>query len=697
MDAVASPPRRGPDFRELYTPKLITVLREGYGLSGFRADAVAGLTVAIVALPLSMAIAIASHVTPERGLFTAIVGSLIVSLLGGTRFQVGGPAGAFIVLVASTVDRHGLDGLFLATMMAGVMLAVAGFLRLGTYVKFIPYPVTVGFTAGIALIIFSSQIHDLLGLTLTGKEPAELLPKLVALAGAAGTVNPAAVLVTALTIGIIIALKKLTPTWPAFLIAVAAASLAVAALSLPVETIGTRFGGIPRSLPAPSLPPVSIDRMLVMLPDAISFALLGAIESLLSAVVADGMAGTRHDSNQELIGQGIANLVTPLFGGIAATGAIARTATNIRNGGNSPLAGVTHAATLVLILLFLAPLASNIPLCALAAILFVVVMGSVLSIAIATEDGVNGIDPQLIRVAHTLGVRGPRFSFGVLIPAALPGIVTGLKLGWSFAWRALLAGELLFVSGGLGQLLTLGRVDSDGDPITVDARGRFVGLKAGEKNIAFDRSTGKGVSGYAGSYAVTGAQTVKFPFGTKKTTYDYLDQTSGRAWPVSYSGTTSVKGLEVYVFKGTVPEVSLGQYGVLEGTDTLYSNKGRTVYVEPVTGSIVSSETAPTTKIKFADGSVKTALDIANLVPTDETIADRVAAAKSDKRSVQMLQRAPYALGVLGALLLAGGAFLSRRRRDAQPEQPSTRPDVSGSLPAPRSEIALDQEHKVNG
>jgi SulP family sulfate permease len=366
-----------------------------------------------------MAIAIASHVTPERGLFTAIVGSLIVSLLGGTRFQVGGPAGAFIVLVASTVDRHGLDGLFLATMMAGVMLAVAGFLRLGTYVKFIPYPVTVGFTAGIALIIFSSQIHDLLGLTLTGKEPAELLPKLVALAGAAGTVNPAAVLVTALTIGIIIALKKLRPTWPAFLIAVAAASLAVAALSLPVETIGTRFGGIPRSLPAPSLPPVSIDRMLVMLPDAISFALLGAIESLLSAVVADGMTGRRHRSNCELVAQGVANMASPIFGGICVTGLIARTATNIRAGARSPVSGIMHAVFVLLFMAVAAPLASYIPLAALAGVLATVAWNMVEKPAVAALVRSSRGDALVLLVTFAL----------VVLRDLTTGIVVGFALG----------------------------------------------------------------------------------------------------------------------------------------------------------------------------------------------------------------------------------------------------------------------------
>lgn len=237
------------------------------------------------------------------------------------------------------------------------------------------------------------------------------------------------------------------------------------------------------------------------------------------------------------------------------------------------------------------------------------------------------------------------------------------------------------------ELLSLARVLPDGTVNAVDARGRYAGIRAGEAVIAFDRKTGKGKIGAYGETYHTAGQTVKFPFDTQKKTYDYLDQTSHQAWPVSYSGTTKVDGLRVYVFKGTVPQVSLGQYGVLAGTDTLYSNKGRTVYVEPVTGSIVSSETAPQTSIKFADGSVKPALLVDNLVPTKETIADRVADAKSRKSQVQLLKRAPYALGILGLLLIGGGLATGRRRRATAS---GTRPDVGGVLPTPRDEPALD-------
>jgi SulP family sulfate permease len=364
--------RKPPTFAELYAPKLLTVLREGYGLADLRADVISGLTVAIVALPLSMAIAIASGVTPDRGLYTAVAGGFIVSLLGGSRFQIGGPAGAFIVLVALTAERHGIDGVILATAMAGVFLIAAGYLRLGTYVKFIPYPVTVGFTAGIAVIIFASQIKDLFGITLAAKEPGELIPKLEALAGGLHTTNASAVAVAAVSIIIIVVFRKLRPTWPGILIAVVVAAFATWALSLPVETIGTRFGGIPRELPWPAWPAFSLAKARAVLPDAIAFALLGAIESLLSAVVADGMTGRRHRSNCELVAQGFANIASALFGGICVTGAIARTATNIRAGARGPISGMLHSVFLLLFMLVAAPLASYIPLAALAAVLAVV-------------------------------------------------------------------------------------------------------------------------------------------------------------------------------------------------------------------------------------------------------------------------------------------------------------------------------------
>jgi SulP family sulfate permease len=363
---------REPTFLELFTPKLITILRERYGLRDLKADIVAGLTVAIVALPLSMAIAIASGVTPDRGLYAAIVGGFVVSALGGSRFQIGGPAGAFIVLVGATVAQHGVDGLILATMLAGLILLAVGLLRLGTFIKYIPYPVTVGFTSGIAVIIFASQLKELLGLTLAGKEPGPLIPKLQALVEALPTANMAALAVTALSIGAILAVRRFRPHWPAFLIAVGVAAVLAWFLGLPVETIGTRFGGIPQSLPAPHLPGLSLDKVSAVLPAALSFALLGGIESLLSAVVADSMTGRRHRSNAELVAQGAANIASSVFGGICVTGTIARTATNVRAGARGPVAGMLHSVFLLLFMLLAAPLASYIPLAALAAVLAVV-------------------------------------------------------------------------------------------------------------------------------------------------------------------------------------------------------------------------------------------------------------------------------------------------------------------------------------
>lgn len=358
-----------PTLAELYMPKLVTVLREGYGLKDLRTDAVAGLTVAIVALPLSMAIAIASGVGPERGLYTAIVGGFLVSLLGGSRFQIGGPAGAFIVLVAATVAQHGVDGLILATLLSGLILMAAGFLRLGMFVKYIPYPVTVGFTTGIAVIILMSQVSNLFGLSLSGAEPPELGAKLAALWAAAPTVNGVAVAVSAGTIALILAVRRWRPKWPSLLIGVAVLTVLAAVLNLPVETIGSRFGGIPGGLPAPSLPAISLAKVLAVLPAAASFTLLGAIESLLSAVVADSMSGRRHRSNSELVGQGVANIGSALFGGFCVTGTIARTATNVRAGARGPVAGMLHSLFLLLVMLLAAPLAGYIPLAALAGVL----------------------------------------------------------------------------------------------------------------------------------------------------------------------------------------------------------------------------------------------------------------------------------------------------------------------------------------
>lgn len=368
-------PVRAPDepsLGELFMPKLVTVLREGYRMPNFRADLVAGLTVAIVALPLSMAIAIASGATPAQGLYTAIVGGFLISALGGSRFQIGGPAGAFIVLVAATVHEHGMDGLILATILSGFMLVATGFLRLGTYIKFIPYPVTVGFTAGIAVIIFASQIRELLGLTLPADEPGPLQDKLPVLWNSLPTLDAKTFTVSLATIAVIVGLKRVRPHWPGLLIAVSAAAIATALFGLPVATIGTQFGGIPSSLPLPSLPDLSVDRVLQVLPNAVAFALLSSIESLLSALVADGMTGRRHRSNCELVAQGVANVASGLCGGICVTGTIARTATNVRSGAHGPVSGMLHALFLLVFILVAAPLASYIPLASLAGVLALV-------------------------------------------------------------------------------------------------------------------------------------------------------------------------------------------------------------------------------------------------------------------------------------------------------------------------------------
>ncbi|MHB2081852.1 SulP family inorganic anion transporter [Pseudomonas asiatica] len=334
---------------------------------------VSGLIVGVVALPLAMAFAIASGVKPEQGIYTAIIGGLLVSLLGGCRLQIAGPTGAFIVILAGVTAQYGVDGLQLATMMAGAILLVLGITRLGAVIKFIPDPVIVGFTAGIGIIIWVGQWRDFFGLPEI--EGGHFHEKLWHLLQALPDLHIATTLLATCSLALLI----LTPRLPVLkrlpgpLVAMVFATLAQSLFHFDgVATIGTAFGAIPQGLPSLTWPEVSLARVIELIGPAFAIAMLGAIESLLSAVVADGMAGTRHDSNQELFGQGVANLVVPLFGGFAATGAIARTATNIRNGATGPLAGIIHALTLVLIILFLAPLASNIPLCALAAILFVV-------------------------------------------------------------------------------------------------------------------------------------------------------------------------------------------------------------------------------------------------------------------------------------------------------------------------------------
>lgn len=405
-------------FAALFTPKLVTILREGYGWQQFRTDAIAGMTVAVVALPLSMAIAIGSGLTPEKGLFTAVVAGFLISALGGSRFQIGGPAGAFIVLVGTIVERHGYNGLVLATMMSGGMMVGIGLLRAGAWIRYIPYPVIVGFTAGIASIIFASQLRELLGLEMAA-EPAALVPKLEALAAALGTARPAAIVLAAASIAIIVVMRRLRPNWPGMLVAIVLASLLAWTMHLDVATIGSRFGPLPRTLPSPSLPTFDLAAIRAVFPDAVAIAVLGAIESLLSAVVADGMTGRQHRSNCELVAQGVANIASVSFGGMCATGTIARTATNVRAGAYGPVSGMMHALYILMFMLVAAPLAAFIPLAALAAVLAVVAWNM-----IERRDFV-----LLLRSSRgDLAVLLATFLLTVLVD--LPtAIVTGVSLG----------------------------------------------------------------------------------------------------------------------------------------------------------------------------------------------------------------------------------------------------------------------------
>jgi SulP family sulfate permease len=351
-------------------PKLFTTLK-GYSKDQLLADLTAGVIVGIVALPLAIAFAIASGLTPERGLYTAIIAGFIISFLGGSRVQIGGPTGAFVVIVAGIVQHYGIEGLTIATIMAGVILIGLGFARLGGAIKFIPYPVTIGFTSGIALIIFSSQVKDLLGLRM-GALPADFVPKWAAVLRHLDVINWWAVAVAGVALAIIVWWPRVNRRVPGPFVALILTTVLVRLLHVPVETIATRFGAIDAGLPVPVVPHVTLERVAALARPATTIALLAAIESLLSAVVADGMIGGRHRSNMELVAQGVANLVSPIFGGMPATGAIARTATNVKNGGRTPVAGMTHALTLLLITLFFGRWAGLVPLATLGAILVVV-------------------------------------------------------------------------------------------------------------------------------------------------------------------------------------------------------------------------------------------------------------------------------------------------------------------------------------
>lgn len=364
-------PSSAPPAWHLFVPKLFTVLRQGYTPGNFRQDFIAGLTVAIIALPLAMALAIASGTTPDKGLITAVIAGFLISALGGSRFSIGGPTGAFVVVVYNVIDQFGYDGLLLATLMAGLLLIIAGWAKLGTWIKYIPEPVVTGFTSGIAVIIFSSQIKDFLGLSMD-KVPAEFTEQWAAYWEHLSSIDARVLAVSGGALALILILRRLAPRQPGFLYAVIAGAVAVWLFKLPVPTIGSRFGEISASIPAPSLPDVSWTQLKLLFPSAFTIAFLAGVESLLCAMVADGMTGRRHRSNCELVAQGVANLGSAVFGGLPATGAIARTATNIRAGAFSPVAGMLHAVLLLVFMLALGQLIAFVPLASLAAVLFMV-------------------------------------------------------------------------------------------------------------------------------------------------------------------------------------------------------------------------------------------------------------------------------------------------------------------------------------
>ena len=354
----------------MYKPKIFDTLK-GYSRQQFNKDVLAGVIVGIVALPLAIAFAIASGVSPEKGLYTAVIAGFIVSVMGGSRVQIGGPTGAFIVIVYGIVQLHGVNGLIIATFMAGIMLIIMGLARLGSVIKFIPHPLITGFTSGIAILIFSSQIKDFFGLKMDAV-PADFLDKWKSYIENLGSINIYAAAIAAVTVAIILLWPKVTHKVPGSLIGILVTTIAMQWLDLPVETIGSKFGAIPSSFPMPVIPHVDFETIKSLIQPAFTIALLGGIESLLSAVVSDGMIGGNHKSNVELIAQGTANIFSSIFGGIPATGAIARTATNVKNGGRTPVAGIVHAITLLLIMLFIGKWAALIPMATLAGILVVV-------------------------------------------------------------------------------------------------------------------------------------------------------------------------------------------------------------------------------------------------------------------------------------------------------------------------------------
>lgn len=408
---------------KVFYPKSLKVLKEGYDSKAFFKDITAGIIVGIVALPLSIALAIASGVKPEQGLYTAIIAGFLISLLGGSRVQIGGPTGAFVVIVYGIVEKYGYEGLAIAGILAGIILIIFGLLKFGSFIKYIPYPVTVGFTSGIALLIFSSQLKDFMGISGVAM-PSEFIHKMHALFTNLDKINIYALAMGVMTISVSLLWSKKFKKIPGSLVAIISTTLVVKIFNLPVDTIGSVFGSVPNTLPMPSLPAIDFGMIKELLPSAFTIALLAGIESLLSAVVADGMIGTKHNSNTELIAQGIANILSPIFGGIPATGAIARTATNIKNGGRTPFAGIFHAITLMIIMLFLGKLAVMIPMATLAGILIIV--------------SYNMSEMDLFMKMF----KAPKSDFSVLILTFLLTVLTDLTIAIQFG---IIMSALLFM------------------------------------------------------------------------------------------------------------------------------------------------------------------------------------------------------------------------------------------------------------
>lgn len=401
-----------------FTPKLYEILKHGYSREKFRADCIAGLTVAVISIPLSMALAIASGVSPAQGLYTAIVAGFFIALLGGSRYQIGGPTGAFVVVIFNVMHNYGYDGLAMCMLIAGIVLIIAGFLKFGTYIKFIPYPVVVGFTAGIGILLISTQIKDLLGLQI-GDVPADFLPKWKMYLNNLDKFSAASVLITIFSFGAIFYTQIFRPKLPAYLVSVVGATILVALFGLNIDTIGNKFGGIPHFLPMPHMPDFNIHLFLKVLPSGLTIAFLAGVESLLSATVVDGMSGDNHNSNAELIGEGVANLMSMFFGGVPATGAIARTAANYKARSYSPMSGIMQSVFLLLFMLLLAPAAKYIPLASLSAVLILI--------------GWNMLNLEKIYKLVT-GPRGDRYTLLVtLLLTVLVDLNTAISVGFIMA------------------------------------------------------------------------------------------------------------------------------------------------------------------------------------------------------------------------------------------------------------------------